>query len=132
MSSSTVSNGKGSSMGTIVNVRAGTDTILAYARATQAAATARGEETLGWFTDRLGPGMAAVEQAVAQQAAAQAAEGSAWEVLRVEAEKGKSLIAEVKDAMWNRLGRPRQSTLMDLVFPEGLATYTDGDLHKRP
>jgi len=93
---------------------------------------ARGGEIAAAATARLGPSVTAIDAAAALRDAAEKAERAAWvNVLACDA-KADPGIGAVRDAMWNALGRPKQSPHLDEVFPGGVGTYTSGDPRGQP
>jgi hypothetical protein len=80
----------------------------------------------------LAPAVAAIDSAVELQKAASEAEAVAWAAVLAEDAKSDAGIGNVRDAMWNALGRPRQSPFLDQVFPGGVRTYTSVDPRQQP
>jgi hypothetical protein len=81
---------------------------------------------------RLGPAVAAIDAAVGVLTPAREAEAVAWAAVLAEDAKSDTGIKSLRDAMWNALGRPRQSPFLQQVFPGGVNTYTAGDPTQQP
>jgi hypothetical protein len=96
------------------------------------AALARGGDVAQAAQERLGPAVAAIDQAVGLQQAAREEEAVSWAAVLAEDARADAGIGSVRDAMWNALGRPRQSPYLEHVFPGGLTTYTSGDPTGQP
>ena len=119
-------------MGTIIKAKAGAEKIDEDVRTTQRAADARGGKVAEAAAARLGAPLAAIDDAVARRKTARDAQKAAWALVEAEDEKSDRAIGRIRDAMWNDLGRPRQSAYLDQVFPDGVGTYTHGDVRDQP
>jgi hypothetical protein len=119
-------------MGTMIKMNAGTEKIEEHVRAALRAAGARGGKVAEAATERLGAPVAVIDEAVAQRKAARDAEKAAWAMVKAEDEKADRAIGHIRDTMWNELGRPRHSVYLDQVFPDGVGTYTLGDVRDQP
>jgi hypothetical protein len=82
------------------------------------AALARGGDIADAANARLAPAVAAIDAAVALRRSTDDAEATAWAAVLAEDSKSDSAIGAIRDAMWNALGRPRQSPFLDQVFRE--------------
>jgi hypothetical protein len=116
----------------IIGPKADVTRIEDHVRRTLRAAIARGQEIASAATERLAPAVAAIDSALALKRSADEAEAVAWAAVLAEDAKSDTGIGAVRDAMWNALGRPRQSPYLDQVFPGGVATYTSGDPRGQP
>ena len=119
-------------MAEIIGARADVGRIEDHVRKTLRAALARGGEIATAAQNRLTPAVANIDAAVALAKATEDAEATAWAALDAQDAKADTAIGGVRDAMWNALGRPRTSPLMDQVFPGGIVTYTSGDPRGQP
>src|SRR5439155_15379741 len=81
---------------------------------------------------RLGEAVAAIDTTLTAQTTAQTAEANAWAVVVAEDIKSDLGIANVRDEMWHAIGRQRGNQYLDQIFPDGVATYTDGDRRSQP
>jgi hypothetical protein len=120
-------------MGEVIGAKAQLARIDEHIHTSFKKATAReGSEAAKAADARLGPSVAAIDNAAALRKAANEAEDAAWEIVLVEDGKADVGIGTVRDNMWNALGRPQQSTFMDEVYPGGIGTYTAGDPRGQP
>jgi hypothetical protein len=119
-------------MAEIIGARADAGRIEDHVRKTMRAALARGEDIAAAAQDRLAPAIAAVDAAIELQKTADETEATAWAQVEAQDAKSDAAIGGIRDAMWNALGRPRQSPHMDQVFPEGVALFTSGDPRTQP
>jgi hypothetical protein len=119
-------------MGTIIKATAGPEKIEEHVRSALRAAAARGARIGEVASERLGPPIAAIDEAVAERKAARDRAKAAWALVEAEEEKADRAIGRIRDAMWNELGRPRRSAYLDQVFPDGVGTYTQGDVREQP
>jgi hypothetical protein len=119
-------------MGELINARADVNRVEDHVRRTLRAAQARGGEVADAAEARLGPAVAAIDAAVGVFEPAREAEAVAWAAVLAEDAKSDNGIKTMRDAMWNALGRPRQSPFLQQVFPGGVTTYTAGDPTQQP
>ncbi len=119
-------------MAEIIGARADAGRIEDHVRKTMRAALARGEGIADAAQDRLAPAIAAIDAATELQKTADATEATAWAQVVAQDAKSDGAIGGIRDAMWNAVGRPRQSPHMDQVFPGGVALYTSGDPRNQP
>jgi hypothetical protein len=119
-------------MGAVINARAEASRIEEHVRRTLRAALARGGEIAETAEARLGSAVTALDSARGLQKSTDEAEAIAWAAVLAEDFKSDVGIGNVRDAMWNALGRPRSSASFDQVFPGGVATYTSGDPRQQP
>lgn len=119
-------------MGEIVSAIADVTRVEDHVRTALEKATARGGDIAAAATERLGPAVSAIDGAATLRKAARKTAGAAWILVLAEDSKADTGLGGVRDAMWNALGRPRQSPHMDEVFPGGVSTYTSGDPRGQP
>ena len=119
-------------MGKMIGSTAEVGRIEEHVRASYRAALARGEAIGEAAKARLQQAVATIDSTLAADKQAAAVEADTWAVVLAEAAKSDLIIGSVRDAMWNALGRPRLTTLLDQVFPEGVATYTSSDPKMKP
>ncbi len=119
-------------MAEIIGARADAGRIEDHVRRSLRAALARGGDIATAAQNRLAPAVTSIDAAAALAKTTEEAEATAWAALTAEDAKADSGIGAVRDAMWNALGRPRTSPLMDQVFPGGVSTYTSGDPRGQP
>jgi hypothetical protein len=103
-------------MGELISARADVGRIEDHVRRALRAARARGGDVAEAAEERLAPAVAAIDGALALLTPAREAEAVAWAAVLAEDAKSDTGIKSLRDAMWNALGRPRQSPVMDLVF----------------
>ncbi|MDC0741644.1 hypothetical protein [Polyangium mundeleinium] len=114
-------------MGEVIAATASIERIDGDVHTAHEIALARGGEVAEAAFFRLQPGVTAIDDAKAIHEAAKKAESLAWAAVAGIDHDADGLIGNIRDEMWNALGRPKQSSHMDAVFPEGIGTYTAGD-----
>lgn len=119
-------------MGDVIRKDAAADDIIADARATLD--NARSKKGI-WQTlaeEKLAPSLAVVEVVV--KSLEQATRDAAPLVSAVHAvdDRGDSLIGKQADEAWNLLGRPASDPYYDLLYPGGIAAYTEGSDEEQP
>jgi hypothetical protein len=119
-------------MGEVITSTASVTRIEDHVRRALRAARALGGDVAQAAEARVAPAVAAIDAAVALQNAAQETEAVAWAAVLAEDAKSDTGIGQLRDMMWNALGRPRQSPFLDQVFPGGVGTYTSGDPRQQP
>jgi hypothetical protein len=119
-------------MGEVISPKADIARVEQHIRTAYERAIARGGEIAAAAEARIGPAVAAINAAVAVRDPANKAESASWALVLAEDAKSDPGIGSVRDAMWNALGRPKQSTHLDEVFPGGISTYTAGDPRGQP
>jgi hypothetical protein len=119
-------------MGEVISATADITRVEDHVRTALEKATARGGDIAAAATERLSSAVIAIEGAATLRKAARKASSAAWNLVLAEDAKADTGIGSVRDAMWNALGRPRQSPPMDEVFPGGVGTYTSGDPSGQP
>jgi hypothetical protein len=119
-------------MGQVIARAADAVRIEEHMRRSLRAGLVRGGKIAQAAQERLGPSLEAIEAAAAVLRTAKAAAANTWAVVIGEDDKSDAAIADLRDAMRSALGRPRQSPYLDQVFPDGIATYTEGDPREQP
>jgi hypothetical protein len=119
-------------MGEIINATAEVTRVEDHVRTALEKSLVRQGEIAGTATERLGPAVTAMEGASTLRKAARKTASAAWILVLAEDSRADVGIGSVRDAMWNALGRPKQSPHMDEVFPGGVGTYTSGDPRGQP
>lgn len=119
-------------MGEVINATADVTRVEEHVRAALEKALSRGGDIAAAATERLGPAVTSIDGNVALRKTARKTARAAWNLVLAEDDKADVGIGSVRDAMWNALGRPRQSPTMDEVFPGGVGTYTSGDPRGQP
>ncbi|MDI3285886.1 hypothetical protein [Polyangium sp. 15x6] len=114
-------------MGEVIAATGGIERIDEDVHSAYETAIGRGGEVAETAVARLQPGVTAIDNAKVVHEAAKKAESAAWAIVAGIDHDADGLIGSVRDEMWNALGRPKQSTHMDGVYPEGIGTYTAGD-----
>lgn len=119
-------------MGEIISATAAVARVEDHVRRAYTTAAAREGEVAAAAESRLGPAIAAIDSAKALLTAAKKTENVAWALVLAADAKADPGIGDVRDQMWNALGRPKQSPHLDQVFPGGIGTYTAGDPTGQP
>ena len=119
-------------MGQVVRKDGSVDNIFEDVRVTQERAVARGGVFQELAEQRLGPVLVMVSSVEAQLAEVEAQAGPALAALGVEHDKANKVLGKVSDDLWNTLGRPALDPYLSLLFPGGLAPYTDRDVAAQP
>jgi hypothetical protein len=119
-------------MGEIISATAKISQVAEHVRSAHQTGMARGGEIAAAAVSRLGPAITTMENAEALQDAAEKAEDAAWALVLAADAKADPGIGDVRDRMWNALGRPRSSPFLDEVYPGGIGTYTAGDPAGQP
>jgi hypothetical protein len=119
-------------MGKIIGASADIEKVEEHVRETLRRAEARGGAVAEMAKGRLGAAVAGIDEALAALREATELEAKARAGVMAEKEKSDVGIGVVRDGMWNALERPRFSTHLDQVFPEGIKTYTSGELAEQP
>jgi hypothetical protein len=97
-------------------------------RNAEARGGAIGEAGQEWLAEAV----ATIDVAVAPVKAAELAEANARAAVLAEDARCNLEIANVRDEMWHAIGRQRGNPSLELVFPEGVATYTEVDPRTKP
>ena len=119
-------------MGEVIGARADVARIEDHVRRALRTALARGADIAAEAEKRLSPAVAAIDSALALKRSADETEATAWAAVLAEDTKSDVGIGAVRDAMWNELGRARQSPYLEQVFPGGVSVYTSGNPSDQP
>ena len=119
-------------MPTIIGSKADVGQIEEHIREAQLNGLARGGDIAAAAEARLGSAIADIDAAAAARKAAVDEAARLRAALMAQDAKTDPGIAVIRDLMWNALGRPRQSTHLDQVFPGGVKTYTGVDPRQKP
>jgi len=119
-------------MGEVIGARADVTRIEDHVRSTLRNALARGAEIAEQAEKRLKLAVDSIEAASTLKKSADETEATAWATVLAEDAKSDLAIGALRDAMWNAIGRPRQSPYLDQVFPSGASVYTSGDPSGQP
>jgi len=119
-------------MGEVVRKDAAAEDILNDARTTMTRATARGGDWESAATARLGPVLNLAESVAGRLADALMLNAPAEAELAVSNDEADRLIQRVSDDVWNLVGRPGHDAALDLIFPGGASSYTEGDTTEQP
>jgi len=119
-------------MGEVVRKDAAAEDILNDARTTMTRATARGGDWESAATARLGPVLNLAESVAGRLADALMLNAPAEAELAVSNDEADRLIQRVSDDVWNLVGRPGHDAALDLIFPVGASTYTEGPTTEQP
>ena len=118
-------------MATVIGPKANPKRIIQDARHAFRAGQAAGNEVGAMTAKHLEPALADYAAAEAAETSATEAEAVAQAAVKAEETKTKEGVGMVEDVMWNLLGRPRRSALMKLVFPRGSRPYLVGPATER-
>ena len=119
-------------MGEVIRKNAAAEDILADARTTLTQATARGGDWASTATARLGPVLDLAATVSSRLAEAKGESAPAEAALSVANDVSDRLIQRISDDVWNIVGRPASDAALDLIFPGGATTYTEGDTTEQP
>ncbi|MDI1450217.1 hypothetical protein [Polyangium sp. 6x1] len=119
-------------MGQVIRKDGSVDVIFEDVQVTRERAVARGGVFQDLAEQRLGPVLAMVSHVDAEIAQAEAKAGPALAALAAENDRADKVIGKVSDDLWNALGRPALDPYLNLLFPGGIAPYTDGDVAAQP
>ena len=119
-------------MGEVIRKDAAVEDILEDARTTLMQATARGGEWQGAATARLTPVLDLASTVAARLQEAKRESAPAEAALSVANDVSDRLINRISDDVWNLVGRPSLDAALDLIFPGGASTYTEGDTTEQP
>lgn len=119
-------------MGELIRKGASADDILIDVRTTFTNATARGGDWQTSVLARLGPIVTLADGVETRKREATAAVGPAAASLAALNIVGDRLLGRISDDIWNLVGRPGQDPVLDILFPGGIAYYTEGDVEEQP
>lgn len=119
-------------MGQVIRKDAAAQDIITDANKALTNATARGGRWKTLAESRLAPACAWFANIEAQRIAAEqtlAPLTATVATLNVQADKK---IGASYDSIWNEVGRPRSDAALTVMFPDGVATYAQGDTAEQP
>jgi hypothetical protein len=119
-------------MGTVIRKQAAVEDILADVRGSLARARAKAGAWQSIAEARLLPVVQLVDGVEAQRREADAAAAPARAARAAADQAADEAIGAVSDEVWNAVGRPQRDPAMAILFPEGIAHYTDGDVVEQP
>ena len=119
-------------MGEVIRKDAAAEDILADTRITLTGATARGGDWHTAATTRLSPVLVLADSVALRLTEAHTLSEPLEAELDVANDISDRLIHRVSDDVWNLVGRPGHDAALDLIFPGGATTYTEGDITEQP
>ena len=119
-------------MAEIIHRKAAVADILADARATLVAATARGGNWKTLAEEQLQTPLALSDLIEGKLHALEAKLTSLEATLRSEDGSADALLAHDADDIWNLIGRPAEDPYYSLLFPAGIGFYVDGPDDEQP
>ena len=119
-------------MGEVIRKDAAAEDILEDARTTLMQATARGGEWATTASARLSPVLELASNVATRLKDAKRESAPAEAALAVANDVSDRLIQRISDDVWNLVGRPASDAALDLIFPGGATTYTEGDTTEQP
>ena len=119
-------------MGEVIRKDAAVEDILDDARTTLMQANARGDEWASTATARLSPVLDLADTVVTRLTEAKRESAPAEAALSVANDVSDRLIQRISDDVWNLVGRPASDAALDLIFPGGASSYTEGDTTEQP
>jgi hypothetical protein len=119
-------------MGEVIKSTASPEKIEDHAKTTLEIAEREGGEIAEAARNRVGKPMEQLsENKTALDDANKAVNTATGPVMKCDA-TADTTIKNQRDTVWQTIGRPRESTLMNTIYPGGVKTYTDVDVHKQP
>ncbi|TKD12376.1 hypothetical protein [Polyangium fumosum] len=119
-------------MGEIIRKNAAVDDILADAHTTLTQARARGGRWHELAEARLGAALILYAGVEAQRKAAETTLAPLRAHIDARNDKADKTIGKVYDIVWNEIGRPAYDAALAVIFPDGIASYAEGDTHEQP
>ena len=119
-------------MGEVIRKDAAAEDILADTRTTFTRANARGGDWQTAAATRLSPVIGLADSVATRLADARRESEPAEAALAVSNDVSDRLINRVSDDVWNLVGRPGHDAALDLIFPGGASSYTEGDTTEQP
>ncbi len=119
-------------MGEVIRKGAAADDVLADVRATLHNARARGDKWESAAEEKLGAVEKLIALVTSRLSEAEAALAPLEATLDAEDEGADHLLGGVSDDIWNRVGRPATDPVLSIMFPGGIAYYTDGRDEEQP
>lgn len=119
-------------MGETIRKGAAADDIIADGKTTLTKAQARGGAVQSTAEARLREPIALTDTVGARIVAARATAEPARAALESGNEVADDLLGRVADDVWNAIGRPANDVIYEILYPEGVATYAEGDVNQQP
>jgi hypothetical protein len=119
-------------MGAVISKGAAAADVFADIATTSARAAARGGKWKDLADQRLGHIVSLIALVNGKLAAAQQELTPLQAKLDAQDEHADALIGKTSDDVWNQIGRPAFDPTFDVVFPGGIAYYTEGPDDEQP
>ncbi|MFZ5786179.1 MAG: hypothetical protein ACOY3Y_07025 [Acidobacteriota bacterium] len=119
-------------MGNTIRATAPAADIRDDVQATMRNAERKGGDILAAATARVAPHAERLTTSILSAEASQTALDAAMQAVLRADEPADRLIKRQRDGLWNALDRPRESPVMNDVYPGGVGTYTDCDVRIQP
>lgn len=119
-------------MGDVINKKAAVEDIAGDCRSTLTTATARGAQYRPLAEQYLKAPLAVFDLVDERLKNSEAALAPLLAKLDAADDAADALLGRCSDEIWNDVGRPASDPLYSLLFPEGIAFYTDGPDAEQP
>ncbi|MDI1442975.1 hypothetical protein [Polyangium sp. 6x1] len=119
-------------MGEIIRKNAAAGDIITDAQTTLTQARARGGRWHELAEGRLGSALALHASVEAQRNAAEETLAPLRAQIDTRNDKADKTIGKVYDILWNEIGRPAYDAALSVIFPDGIASYAEGDTGEQP
>jgi hypothetical protein len=119
-------------MGDVIRRTAKADDIMADISATHTKAIAKGGIWKSLAEEKLGPIVTILATVTANLKAADEVLAPLEEAIKAFDIKADKFIGEKSDIIWNKLDRPANDPAFSIMFPGGIAVYTDGSNDEQP
>ncbi len=119
-------------MGHVVSRTAAADDILKDANTAHEQGIARGGKTGEIVEHRLAPTLGLLDTVENERKPLEEQLVTLRATRDASAARAEALVGECFDVVWNRVGRPRVDSRLDLMFPGGVGAYTDGSVETLP
>lgn len=119
-------------MGEVIRKTADVEDIIEDVGATVTNATARGGRARALADETIGPVATILTAVEEERRAALAALGPLAAALATADDVADGTIGRIGDESWNAMGRPAADPTYALLFPGGIAAYTDAPVEEQP
>lgn len=119
-------------MGDVIRRNAAADDIMDDVRRTYTNATAKGGQWKVHAEARLKPVLVIYDALGGRLKTAEDAQAVLIAALNAGDERADLFLGRISDEIWNAVGRPAQDPSLSLIFPGGIAYYTDGPDDEQP
>lgn len=119
-------------MGEVIANKAAADDIFADVVTTNARADARGGQWKELAEQRLGAVLGVINSLQSRLGAAENQVLPLKAALEAQDKRSDQFIGKLSDDIWNAIGRPAFDPTYDVVFPGGIANYTEGTNEEQP